>query len=187
MALLKIARLGNPVLRRRSDEVTLEELASPGTQGLIDDMIDTMRDARGVGIAAPQVHVGKRIFIIEVKDSNPRYPNMDEVPVTAIVNPRIISASEDTEEGWESCLSIPDLRGNVPRHASVVIECVDREGSPLEIEASGFLARIIQHESDHLDGVLFIDRMTDLTQLAYPTEFEDFWMNAPESGLSVED
>ena len=177
MPLLNIARLGNPVLRRPAVELTPEELASPETQRLIDDMIDTMRDSEGVGLAAPQVHAGKRIILVEVRAGPAaRYPGEGTVPLTAVVNPRIVEHSPDTEEGWEGCLSIPDLRGQVPRWRSLRLRGLDRHGNPIEIEAAGFFARVIQHEVDHLDGIVFLDRMTDFSSLTHLKEFQKFWM-----------
>ncbi len=177
MALLKIARLGHPVLRMRASELSEEELALAETQRLIDDMVETMREARGVGLAATQVHQPKRIFVMEVKSANPRYPGHEEVELTVVVNPEIVTYSEETEEDWEGCLSIPELRGRVPRHSSVVLRGLDRKGKPIVIEAKGFAARVIQHEKDHLDGVVFLDRMSDFSTLTYPREFEDFWLD----------
>jgi len=180
MAFLKIARLGHPVLRMKANPLSKEELARDGTQRLIDDMVQTMREARGVGLAATQVHELKRLFVMEVKTANPRYPEREELELTIVANPEIKTHSEETEEDWEGCLSIPDMRGVVPRYASLVLSGLDRKGNPLEIEASGFHARVIQHELDHLDGVVFLDRMSDLSTLTHLQEFEDFWLEGGE-------
>ena len=176
MALLEIIRLGHPTLRQKAEPVTANELLTDDTQNLIDDMIETMRAANGVGLAATQVNVMKRIFVMEIKSSNPRYPDHEELPATAIINPEIISLSEETHEDWEGCLSIPDLRGMVPRSVSVELHGLDRNGNEIEAEAEGFVARIIQHETDHLNGVVFLDRMNDLQTLTHLDEFEEFWV-----------
>ena len=178
MTLLKIARLGHPVIRDGAVSVTDTELQAQGTQRLIDDMVDTMRDADGVGIAAPQVHVAKRIIVVEVSADNPRYPNQDPIPLTVIVNPQILSQSAEQEEGWEGCLSVPDLRGLVPRAYSVELEGIDRYGDELHLRASGFFARVIQHEVDHLDGHIFMDRLPDLSTLTHLREYQKYWVNS---------
>jgi peptide deformylase len=177
MALLKIARLGHPVLRQRALPVAADELASPAIQTFIDDMVDTMRDGDGVGLAAPQVHVLKRIILVEVKSPNPRYPGQPGVPLTAIVNPEIIQQSAEKEDDWEGCLSIPDLRGRVPRWKSLRLSGLDRAGEPLSLDASQFFARVIQHEVDHLDGIMFPDRMRDFSTLTHLREFQKFWQD----------
>jgi peptide deformylase len=176
VALLKIARLGHPILRHRAQELAAGDVASPGVQRFIDDMIDTMRDGDGVGLAAPQVHVPARIFLVEVRGPNPRYPGQGEVPLSVFINPEIVRHSEETEEDWEGCLSIPDLRGRVPRWKSLTLKALDREGKPVTIEAADFFARVIQHELDHLDGIMFLDRMKDFSTLTCLREFQKFWL-----------
>lgn len=178
LALLKISRMGHPVLRQTASPVDDGEIPSPAFQQFIDDMIDTMRESDGVGLAAPQVYVPKRLALVEVKGPHPRYPNQPEVPLTALINPVIVSHSEESEEDWEGCLSIPDLRGRVPRWKSVQVEAKNRHGEPIEISAAGFFARVIQHELDHLDGVLFLDRMRDLKTLTHLREFQKHWLPA---------
>lgn len=173
---LKIARLGHPAIRRNSEPVTHQQLALPGVQALIDDMVATMRDADGVGIAAPQVHVPMRIIVIEVDGENPRYPGQPAVPLTMIVNPRIEAHGEEVLDGWEGCLSVPELRGRVPRWSRVTVSGLDREGRPLGFEAHGFFARVIQHEVDHLDGGVFLDRMPDLSTLTHLREWQRYWL-----------
>jgi peptide deformylase len=180
--LLKIARLGHPCIRERALPVTAEELASATFQQFIDDMIDTMRDGDGVGLAATQVHVLKRVFLVEVKTPHPRYPNQAGVPLTVIVNPEIRQHSENLEEDWEGCLSIPDLRGRVPRWQSLELSGLDRTGKPLSIKASDFFARVIQHELDHLDGIVFLDRMRELSTLSHLREYQVFWANTAKLG-----
>jgi peptide deformylase len=177
MALLKIARLGHPVLRQRAQPVSPEELSSPAIQTFIDDMIDTMRDGDGVGLAATQVHALKRIILVEVKSPNPRYPDQLGVPLTAIINPIVTAHSEETEEDWEGCLSIPDLRGRVPRWHSLDITGLDRIGQEISFSAGQFFARVLQHEIDHLDGIVFPDRMRDFSSLTHLREFQKYWAN----------
>lgn len=181
MALLKIARLGHPILRQKAQPLAENLLNSSEIQNLIESMIETMRDAEGVGLAAPQVHFPLRIIIVEVRPDNPRYPQQECVPLTVLVNPEIVFASEDQEMGWEGCLSIPDLRGVVPRAVSVVVRGLDREGREVTIEAHHFFARVLQHEIDHLDGIVFLDRMKDLSTLTFLNEFERFWASEEEA------
>jgi peptide deformylase len=178
MALLKISKLGHPVLRQLAVDVDPEEITQLGFQRFLDDMADTMRESDGVGLAAPQVYVSKRIIVIEVKGPNPRYPNQPPVPLTVLINPRIVQHTPATHEDWEGCLSIPDLRGKVPRFASVEVAALDRAGKPVSLTAEGFFARIIQHEIDHLDGKIFIERMSDLHTLTHLREFQKFWASA---------
>ena len=177
MAVLKVAKLGNPVLRQVAKQVDLKELADPKgeLQNFIDDMIDTMRQEGGVGLAAPQVNRSIQVVVLEV-ENNERYPGEAPIPVTALGNPVLSDFSEEMVLGWESCLSLIDFRGLVPRSASVTLNAYDREGNKIEKRATGFEAVVLQHEIDHLNGKVFLDRMEDLTQLAYQEEFEEFWL-----------
>lgn len=175
MALLKIARLGHPFLRQVAVPVEDAEIKTAAFARFIDDMIDTMRESDGVGLAAPQVYASRRVAIVEVKGPHPRYPDQPDVPLTVLVNPQVVSHSTETEEDWEGCLSIPDLRGRVPRWKSVDVRALDRTGNPIELKASGFFARVIQHELDHLDGVMFLERMNDLRTLTHLREFQKHW------------
>jgi peptide deformylase len=178
MALLKIAHLGHPVLRQVAADVSVDEIHSPAFQSLIDDMAETMRESDGVGLAAPQVYVSRRLIVMEVKGGNPRYPDRAGVSLTQLINPKIVSHSSAIQDDWEGCLSIPDLRGKVPRFASVEVAALDRLGQPVMLQADGFFARIIQHEIDHLDGKIFIERMSDLQTLTHLREFQKFWAPA---------
>jgi peptide deformylase len=177
MAVLKVARLGNPVLRQVARKVDLKELADPKgeLQSFIDDMIDTMREEGGVGLAAPQVNRSIQVVVLEY-ENNERYPEESPIPVTALVNPVLSNFSEETALGWESCLSLIDFRGLVPRSTSLTLHAYDRKGKEIEKQVSGFEAVVLQHEIDHLNGKVFLDRMEDLTQLAYQEEFEEFWL-----------
>ena len=174
MSILKVARLGNPVLRKIAEDLPSDQLTSPQLQKFIDDMIETMKEYDGVGLAAAQVHVSQKLAVLEVAD-NPRYPHKPRVPLTVLVNPEITPLSNETEEDWEGCLSIPEIRGKVPRYKNIRVEARDRDGKELNFVASGFHARVIQHEWDHLNGKLFLDRMPDLSTLTYLQEFARYW------------
>ncbi len=156
--ILKVAELGHEVLRRKADAVPVEELVSPDLQDLIEDMITTLKDSSGVGIAAPQVYESKRIMIIHSFPS-PRYPTAPAFGPIALINPKILSKSAKKVDGWEGCLSFPGIRGLVPRHHSVEIEYTDRTGKKFKKVFKDFLARIFQHEFDHLEGIVFLDRI----------------------------
>ena len=177
MAVLKVAKLGNPILREISKQIDLKELADQQgeLQGFIDDMIDTMREEDGVGLAAPQVNRSQQIVVLEY-ENNERYPDESSIPVTVLVNPVLSDYGEEKVLGWESCLSLVDFRGLVPRSTSVSLKAYDRDGDRIEKRATGFEAVVLQHEIDHLNGKVFLDRMEDLTKLAYQEEFEEFWL-----------
>ena len=177
MAVLKVAKLGNPVLRQIAKQVDLKELADQQgeLQGFIDDMIDTMREEDGVGLAAPQVNRSQQIVVLEY-ENNERYPGESSIPVTVLVNPVLSGYGEEKVLGWESCLSLVDFRGLVPRSTSVTLKAYDRDGDRIEKRATGFEAVVLQHEIDHLNGKVFLDRMEDLSKLAYQEEFEEFWL-----------
>ncbi len=170
MAILKVARLGHPILRQVAATVAPSEVRRPETQRLIDDMIETMIEYDGAGLAAPQVHVSKQIAVYAV-ESNPRYPEAPSIPLTVLINPRITPLGEEQEEDWEGCLSVPDLRGKVPRFVRIRVEAIDRHGKAFEFTATGFHARVIQHETDHLFGKVYLDRMRSLESLSFLREF----------------
>jgi peptide deformylase len=175
MAILKVARLGHPVLRQVARPVAAEAIATPGFQRFVDDMIETMREYDGAGLAANQVHIPLQVAVIEV-EANPRYPDADAVPLMVVINPVVTPLTEEMEDGWEGCLSIPDMRGVVPRHTMVRVECLDREGQPVDLSAKDFFARVIQHELDHLSGVVYVDRMRDLSTLTHMAEWQKHWL-----------
>jgi peptide deformylase len=177
VTLLKIAQIGNPILRQRAREVTREELASPDMQRFIDDLIETMRDANGAGIAATQVHRPVRLFVVEVKD-NPRYPYKPNIPLTVLVNPEIAPLTQETFENYEGCLSVPNLRGVVDRAAEIRLTAWDREGQPIDRVVRGLSAGTFQHEKDHLDGLLFVDRVKDPRTLCTWAEFDRYHKQA---------
>jgi peptide deformylase len=166
MPILKIATLGEPVLRQRSRELTLEELRAPATQAFIDDLVATMRDADGAGLAAPQVMNPVRICAIEVKGNNPRYPYKPAIPLTILVNPVLTPLTDEQFDNEEGCLSVVDLRGQVKRFTHIRVQAWDRLGAPLDYEVKGLTAGTYQHEVDHLDGSVFVDRVTDPTTLS---------------------
>ena len=175
MAILKVAHMGHPVLRAKARPLSAAEIRSDEVQRLIDDMFDTMREYHGIGLAAPQVHESVRIFVAGfTADGNEMDPD-DEAPMMALINPEISIVGREQVEDWEGCLSIPDIRGRVPRAKSIVVKAYDRSGTRVEIKASGFTARVIQHESDHLDGVLFFDRMDSFESLTFLEEFGRYW------------
>lgn len=171
MALLKIAQVGHPVLRQVTEEVDPNELASESVQRFIDDMVETMRDANGAGLAANQVYVSKRICIMEVGD-NPRYPYKPKIPLTILINPRLTPIGDDTFSNFEGCLSVPNMRGRVQRFAHVRVEAQNRYGEPLDFEVKGITAGTYQHEVDHLDAKIFLDRVKDPSTLCTWGEFQ---------------
>ncbi|MGB8861359.1 MAG: peptide deformylase [Ilumatobacteraceae bacterium] len=173
MAVREILHVGNPMLREQSREVTRAELASPEVQRLIDDLIDTMHAANGAGIAAPQIGELVRIATIEVTD-NPRYPYKPRIPLTVVVNPVIEPLDDEMVEVNEGCLSVPNMRGNVMRHVNVRVRWWDREGAEHDEVRRGLTAGTFQHECDHLDGVLFLDRVHDTRSLTTWDQFERF-------------
>jgi|TARA_Y100000031_G_C8102439_1_gene329345 peptide deformylase len=176
MAILKVARLGHPVLRKTADKVDIEKISFEEIQRLIDDMIETMLEHDGIGLAAPQVHQSLQISVIE-SDNNPRYPEAPKIPLTILINPEFTYMSDETVEGWESCLSVEDLRGKVPRSKEVNVSAFNRAGEKIVLEASGFIAIVLQHEIDHLNGMVYLDRMKDFQTLSHMKEFEKYWVN----------
>ncbi len=171
MARLPNVRVGHPALRTPAGPLPPERLREPEVQQLIDDMVETMRDADGVGLAAPQVAVPWQLFVYEAVD--PEDPG-EGIPLRVLVNPMILPEGHELVYDWEGCLSIPDLRGLVPRHPAVRVRGLDRQGRPLDYLAEGFEARIVQHEFDHLNGVVFLDRMRDLHSLAFYDEWAEY-------------
>ena len=169
MSILKVSRLGHPVLRRLTDNIPLRELQSAEMQKFIDDMVETMHEYHGVGLAAPQVHESLRVFVAHL-DAEGRGSGE---PI-AIINPEIEIVGHATIEGWEGCLSIPDIRGLVPRLTDVTMRALDRDGRTIQLRLRDFPARVAQHETDHLDGVLFFDRMTSLQSLTFLDEYSRY-------------
>jgi len=174
MSILKVCRLGHPVLREKSRTVPPAILETPAVQTLIDNMIETMIEYHGVGLAAPQIHESLMLTVIESEGSR------GKIPLTVLVNPVVTVLEGEMIEDWEGCLSIPDLRGRVARHSRLQVEALDREGKPMKFVAEGFFARVIQHEYDHLMGRVYLDRMADLRTLTHLEEMQRFWMPEPE-------
>jgi peptide deformylase len=176
MAILKVARMGHPVLRAKARAIDRGEIKSAAVQRLIDDLIDTMIEYHGVGLAAPQVHEGLRLFVAVLDAGEPESASGEpEVEPIALINPDITPIGDDVVEDWEGCLSIPDIRGRVPRAREVKVRAYDRKGERIELRAHDFPARVIQHETDHLDGVLFFDRMRSLETLTFLDEYSRYW------------
>ncbi|WP_047042179.1 peptide deformylase [Vibrio mexicanus] len=163
-----IAQLGHPVLRQKANEVV--DILSEECQVLINEMITTVEQANGVGIAAPQIYQSLRIFIMSSKP-NARYPDAPDMPVTAVINPEIVEASSEVEKGWEGCLSVPSMRGFVPRHKTIRVRYFDQQGHLQEAVFTDFLARVFQHELDHLDGITFVDRLETTKDLISESEW----------------
>ena len=186
MAILKIARMGHPVLRRRAQEI--EDPTAPVIRTLIGDMLETMEDADGAGLAAPQVHVPLRLVIFHVpperaEDEDGETP----VPLTVLINPVVEPLGGETEMGWEGCLSVPGLIGSVPRFTRIRYRGVGPDGRAIDRVAEGFHARVVQHECDHLDGILYPQRMTDLSQLIFRDQMRHEAGAAPADGENAED
>ena len=176
MSILKVAWMGHPVLRTRAQTIERGDLKSPAVQRLVDDMIDTMTEYHGVGLAAPQVHESLRVFVVAF---DPRQPEPDEGQLPepfAIINPEIMPLGDETVEEFEGCLSIPDIRGRVPRAREIRLRACDRKGERLDIPLRNFQARVVQHQNDHLDGVLFFDRMRSFASLAFLEEYSRYWV-----------
>ena len=161
--------MGHPVLRERARPLDKSEIKSASLQKLIDDMIDTMHEYHGVGLAAPQVHEGLRLFVA-LLDEDPD----SKSEATVVINPEIAANGSATEEGWGGCLSIPDIRGMVPRYTDITVRALDRQGRAIELTLKNFPARVAQHETDHLDGVLFFDRMKTFQSLTFLEEYSRF-------------
>jgi len=178
MAILKVSRLGHPVLRRRAQAVPPDQVQTPPLQRVVEDMVNTMVDYEGIGLAAPQVFESLRIIVVGMPEADPH--DDETIPLTVLFNPEFTAMSEERVDGWEGCLSIPEMRGVVPRAAAVEVRGLDGEGQEMEFAAEGFFARILQHEVDHLDGVLFPDRMADLQTLTFLEEYHRYWLEPEE-------
>jgi peptide deformylase len=175
MSILKVARMGHPVLRRPARPIDKSDIKSPLFQKLVDDMLETMHEYHGVGLAAPQVHEGLRVFVAMLDDE----PDATS-DAHVIINPQITPVTDAKEEGWEGCLSIPDIRGMVPRHVDINVRALDRHGKTIDLRLKNFPARVAQHETDHLDGILFFDRMRSMETLTFLDEFAKYWSKGDE-------
>ena len=164
--------MGHPVLRAKARALDKAEIRSAAIQKLIDDMLDTMSEYHGVGLAAPQVHEGVRLFVAALDSGD---DDEEEAEAIAVINPEITIVGSDVVEDWEGCLSIPDIRGRVSRAREIKVRALDRSGARIELSAHDFPARVIQHETDHLDGVLFFDRMKSLVSMTFLDEYARYW------------
>ncbi len=167
MAIRQVLRMGDPLLWRVSEPVA--DFHAPALQMLIDDMFDTMAALNGAGLAAPQIGISKRVVIFGI-DKNPRYPDMEPVPTTILINPVLESLTDTMEDGWEGCLSVPGMRGRVPRYTHLRYSGLDQHGTYFEREVHGFHARVVQHECDHLDGILYPMRIKDMREFGFRKE-----------------
>ena len=172
--ILKVTRLGHPVLRQKAQSLSPEEITSAQTKGFLEDLFETMHEYDGIGIAAPQVHVSLAVAILGV-GSSPRYPHAPEVPETVLINPKIKPLSKKIVTDWEGCLSVEGFRGQVPRWHSIEVESYNPKGEKVRFRADGFYARVIQHECDHLQGKVYLDRMKNLLTLTHSKEFDRYW------------
>ena len=167
--------MGHPVLRARAKPLDPADIKSPRIQQLIDDMFETMHEYQGIGLAAPQIHESLRLFVAGFPPDDDEDDEDGGVPLMALINPEITVVGRETHDDWEGCLSIPDVRGRVTRAQEISVKAYDRRGRRVQMGARGFTARVIQHETDHLDGVLFLDRMESLDTLTFLDEFGRYW------------
>ncbi len=178
MAVREIKRMGHPVLRQVARPLTPEQRGSDALRQLVDDMVDTLHAAGGIGLAAPQVGESLRLAIIEIPGGNSRYGEIPAMPLTVFVNPEIEILNPAAAGYWEGCLSVPGLRGFVQRPQHIRVRAVDLQGQALELELHGFLATVFQHEFDHLDGVLYVDRLHDSSLLVFEDQLTPELMDA---------
>jgi peptide deformylase len=178
MAVREIIRMGHPTLRSRARELTESEIASPLIRTLVEDMVDTLHHAGGIGLAAPQIDQPVRLAIIEIPGGPSRYGEIPSMPLTVFVNPQIDVLDPARAGYWEGCLSVPGLRGFVERPQHIRVRARSLDSQPIELELRGFLATVFQHEFDHLDGRLYIDRMEDPTRLMFEEEYLRYWTEA---------
>lgn len=194
MAIRKIARMGHPVLRQQTRDLTREELKSESFRQLLQDMVDTMEEYGGIGLAAPQIHESLNLAIIDYDDSNPRYTdaqsqdgeNFTSMPLSVFINPRVTALTEETQSYWEGCLSVPEMRGLVTRPKKVRIDYWDVQGNEQSLVAEGFLATVFQHELDHLIGVLYVDRIglkPGANLIAFTEEYQRYLVPREGSGV----
>jgi len=170
MAIRPVLRMGHPLLNQRAQEVRAFNTAE--LESLIRDMLDTMQAEDGAGLAAPQIGISQRVVVFGF-DENPRYQDAPTVPRTVLINPRIKTLDETVEDGWEGCLSVPGMRGMVPRFSRIEYSGFDPSGAPISVTAEGFHARVVQHECDHLDGILYPQRIRDFTRFGFISELAD--------------
>ena len=175
MAILKVARMGHPVLRNVSRELTREEIMSDEIRQLIVDLADTLEEYDGIGLAAPQVHVNVQLCIVHVSENNPRYDVKEALPLQVICNPKITPIGDGAEEMWEGCLSVPGMRGLVRRPKRIRLEALDGNANPISWELDGLAAVVVQHETDHLFGTLYVDKLVDPKHFSFLEEYQRYW------------
>ena len=176
MSILKIARLGHPIVYQKA--LSVNNIIEPDIKKLIHDMSETMLDYKGIGLAAPQVHISKQIIIFRMLDDQEKERN--EIKITALINPKITQVSKETNNQWEGCLSIPGMLGLVKRYSSISYEGFNMSGNKIQQKAEGLHARIVQHECDHLNGIVFTHRLVDKKAYGYEDEIEEYWKNKNE-------
>lgn len=181
MAIREIIRMGHPTLREKAALIDQKTILTKDFQSLIEDMIETMHDADGIGLAAPQIDESIQLAVIEFDPENDRYKIDDTQSLIVFINPKITILNKEAASYWEGCLSVPGLRGKVSRPQHISVDYLDREGLPQRIEVKGFIATVIQHELDHLDGILYIDKLTSSQDLAFVEEFAQFIAPPEES------
>ena len=185
MAILKIARLGHPILRKVAQPVKEKEIKKPEFQAFLEDMSETMHEYDGIGLAAPQVHRSSRISVVEIREENRRYPNKKLSGLHVFINPKVTVLSKEMGTYWEGCLSVPGMRGLVARPSKIRVEYLDRDARKHEVVAENFLATVLQHEFDHLDGKLYVDKLADPAKFAFDKEFEKYWLPNAEDADEV--
>jgi peptide deformylase len=174
MAVREVIRMGHPVLRQTARQVDLNEIQTPEFKALLKDMYDTMKKEGGIGIAAPQIAESLQVTLIELESGSSRYPNMPTTGLLTIINPQIKVLSDEKQGFWEGCLSIPGLRGYVERPQNIQVDYLDENAKPQTVVLNDFLSTVFQHEIDHLFGILYPDRMSDMTKLSYVEEYQHF-------------
>jgi peptide deformylase len=185
VAVREVVLIGDPILRQVARSLTPQDVGSPGIRALVEDMVDTMHALGGVGIAAPQVGESLQLAIVEVTDDSTRYPNTTAFGLTVIVNPCITVLDEAEQAFWEGCLSIPDLRGVVHRPRKVRVDYTDLDSQPQCVVAEDFLATVFQHELDHLQGALFVDKVRDPTTLSTVRNYQRYWLDEPDQPREI--
>ena len=181
MAIRKVTRMGNPILRKVARFLNPEEIPSEEIKRIIIDMLDTMEDYGGIGIAAPQIGESVQIAIIHFDRKSSRYPNRGELPLTIFINPKVTVLDSNEQSYWEGCLSVPDLRGRVTRPSKVSVDYLNIKGEPTKLVTEGFLATVMQHELDHLQGILYIDKVKNTHELAFNAEYDKFALGDEDS------
>jgi len=185
VAVREVALIGNPVLRKVGRILEPDEIGSVGIRALVDDMIDTMHELGGIGIAAPQVGESLQLAIVEIAEESDRYPDTTAFGLTVVVNPRITVLDHTEQAFWEGCLSVPDLRGVVHRPRKIRVDYTDLSNRPQSITVDDFVATVFQHELDHLQGALFVDKVRDPTTLSTVANYQRYWLDEPGQSREI--